>query len=101
LTELTPKFENSYLPANKNHRLLWSPLVGSVHLSIKFKTGTRDVLLGVEGANLLLWLQKAPQTLKGFLCETGYKLDEIESAVQTLITQNILISQEEGNDRKL
>jgi len=77
LAEITPKFEKIYLPANKNHRLLWSPLAGSVLLTIRFNSGSRDVLLGVEAANLLLWLQNAPQTLKHFLSQTGYKLDEI------------------------
>jgi hypothetical protein len=77
LLDLAPPFENSYLPANKNHRLLWSPRVGTVTLSIRFKGGCRDVLVAVEGANLLLWLQRAPQSLAGYLCETGYKLDEV------------------------
>jgi hypothetical protein len=68
LMELTPQFEKSYLPVNKNHRLVWSPRVGTVTLNIRFKAGSRVFLVTVEAANLLLSLQKAPLSLTSYLC---------------------------------
>lgn len=101
LMELTPQFEKNYLPANKNHRLVWSPRVGTVTLNIKFKGGSRAVLVPVEAANLLLCLQKSRLSLKVYLCETGYKLDEVEGAVQTLTTNKLLISTPKDSDFEL
>ena len=98
LTQLTPPFEHRYLPANKNHRLLWSPRAGTVTLAISFKNTARDVRVGVEAANLLLWVQRAPLSLAAYLCETGYKLDEVEGAVQTLVSSKLLLSTPKGSD---
>ena len=98
LLELTPAFETSYLPANKNHRLIWSPFVGIVTLSIKFKGKYRTFLTKVEAANLLLHIQKQSTPLASYLCNTGYKLDEIEGSVQMLIQNNLVTSTPKGSD---
>lgn len=46
-------------------------------MTIKFNKTKRDVLVSIEAANILLYLQKGPQNLVHYLCETGYKLDEV------------------------
>lgn len=98
LTDLTEPFEKQYLPTNKNHRLLWSPRVGTVTLSIKFAKAERLVLVSIEAANLLLNIQRGALPLSSYLCETGYKLDEVEPAVQTLVATKLLISTTKGSD---
>lgn len=46
-------------------------------MSIKFKNTKRDVLVSIEAANILLYLQKGATNLAHYLCETGYKLDDV------------------------
>lgn len=36
--------------------------------------------------------------LSSYLCETGYKLDEIESAIDKLTTNKLLVSVPKGSD---
>ncbi len=77
---------------------MWSPLAGTATLTIKFKGGSRDVLVAIEAANLLLSLQRAGKSLTGYLCESGYKLDEVEGAVQTLTNSKLVASTPKGSD---
>ena len=98
MLELTPAFETSYLPANKNHRLIWSPFVGIVTLSIRFKGINRSFLTKVEAANLLLHIQRSGVPLASYLCNTGYKLDDIEGAVQILLQHKLITSTPKGSD---
>ena len=74
---LAPKFEKAYMPPTSNHKLFWSPYVGSVLLAIRFEGHTREVVVGVEMANLLLHLQKGKKKLGNYLSESGYKPDEV------------------------
>lgn len=78
--------------------MLWSPRVGTVLLDIKFVKSNRTVLVSIEAANLLLYLQKSPLPLSSYICETGYKLDEIETAVDKLVNNKLLLSTPKGSD---
>jgi hypothetical protein len=98
LAQLIPAFEAHYLPQNKNHRLLWSPNLGMATLAIRFAATTRTFLLTLPQANLLLTLQSASLHLAHYLCTTGYKLDEVETGLQTLVDAKLLTSTPKGSD---
>ena len=55
-------------------------------------------MVSVEAANLLLHLQKGKKKLGNYLCESGYKPDEVEAGVQKMISARLLHSQSEGSD---
>ena len=48
-----------------------------------------------------MYLQKGSTKLGSYLCETGYKPDEIEVAVQKLISAKLLTSDNQGSDNIL
>jgi hypothetical protein len=86
LLDLSLKFCHQYSANKKDHVIIWNPLIGKVTLNIKFKSNTKKAFtLNTCMANIILHLKKKDSfKLSEFLCESGYKHDEIEKSIQAL-----------------